>query len=74
MIRLLPNKRASKLNTTLKTTVARREESYTARPEVNDGSLVHGDRRRSRRRRRTAITDGPFTESKELLGGWAWGC
>jgi hypothetical protein len=47
------------------------EDSFTANPSVNVGAVAsntlggHHDRRR----RKPTITDGPFTESKELIGG-----
>ena len=51
-----------------------REESHEPRESVNaDQDQPVGDDRRAQvfRRRRPTILDGPFTESKELLGG-AW--
>lgn len=48
------------------------EDSYGSGGPVN-GATDSGDvRRRPRvRRRKPPITDGPFAETKELLGGWA---
>jgi hypothetical protein len=47
---------------------ARREESFRAPAQVN--SAAGGGRGGpARRRRKPNYTDGPFTESKELLGG-----
>jgi len=49
------------------------EDSYAPGGPVNgrapDSSADRGGR--DVRRRKPTITDGPFTETKELLGGWA---
>jgi hypothetical protein len=48
------------------------EDSYTAGGLVNGSPDSSDDARGPRvRRRKPPITDGPFTETKELLGGWA---
>jgi hypothetical protein len=46
----------------------RREESFPALAQVNSGA-GGGRGGPARRRRKPSYTDGPFTESKELLGG-----
>ena len=47
------------------------EDSYASGGLVN-GSPDSGERHLLRvRRRKPPITDGPFAETKELLGGWS---
>ena len=48
------------------------EDSYTSGALVNGPPDSSDGKRRPRvRGRKPPITDGPFTETKELLGGWA---
>ena len=47
------------------------EDSYTSGGLVNGSPDSGDDRRRPRvRRRKPPVTDGPFAETKELIGGW----